>query len=275
MTHILWRALGFGLLWLGLLTANGQTPRTPRWVELPPSQPAAGPMHLPVILNRRGPVGFRALAFTRTLGYRHDSIPDGLALLDTLGAAHDFAVDATEDPATFSDVGLAPYQVVIFLLTTGDVLADDQQTALERFVTGGGGFVGIHSAADTEHGWPWYGDLIGARFVNHPPGTAAATLHVETHAHPSTVHLSDLWIRADEWYNFDRNPRPDVTVLLTIDETTYSGGTLGADHPMSWIHVIGAGRVWYTALGHTRESYAEPAFQTHVLGGIQWAANAP
>ncbi len=265
------RVLRLGLV-LGLLSADGSASPAQPSVALAPTAAVTGSVTLPVILNRRGSVGFRALAFSRTLGFRHDSIPDGLSLLATLGAAHDFAVDATEDPTVFSDAGLAPYRVVIFLLTTGDVLADDQQAALERFVTGGGGFVGIHSASDTEHGWPWYGDLVGARFANHPPGTVAATLHVETHAHPSTAHLGDLWTRTDEWYNFDHNPRPNVTVLLTIDETTYTGGTMGADHPMSWIHTIGAGRVWYTALGHTRESYAEPAFQTHVLGGIQWVA---
>lgn len=269
---MLWRAVRLGLVLLGLLSADGLALQAQLFGARPRVEAAAGLVHLPAILNRRGPVGFRALAFTRTLGFRHDSIPDGLALLTTLSAAHDFAVDATEDPTVFSDAGLAPYRLVIFLLTTGDVLADDQQAAFERFVTGGGGFVGIHSAADTEHGWPWYGDLVGAWFVNHPPGTAAATLHVETNAHPSTAHLGDLWVRTDEWYNFDHNPRPNVTVLLTLDETTYTGGTMGADHPMSWAHTMGAGRAWYTALGHTRESYADPAFQTHVAGGIQWVA---
>ncbi len=193
-------------------------------------------------------------------------------MLAELGEANGFSVVATEDPAVFSDAGLAPYRTIVFLLTTGDVLDEAQQGALERYVEAGGGFVGVHSATDTEADWPWYGLLLGARFAGHPPGTYEATLHVEDGTHPSTQHLADTWVRTDEWYNFDRNPRGDVSILLTIDEATYSGGTMGADHPVSWFHTVGSGRSWYTELGHTRESYAEPDFGSHVLGGVLWAA---
>ncbi len=253
------------------VSASG-TPATPPSLAQPS---ATGTLTLPVILQTATPQAFRILAFTRTLGFRHESIPDGLALVSDLGSANGFSVTATEDPAVFSDAGLAPYQVVVFLLTTGDVLDEDQQGALQRFVTTGGGYVGVHSATDTEADWPWYAELVGARFAGHPPGTAQATLHVEDRTHQSTQHLEAEWPRTDEWYNFDRNPRPDVTVLLTIDEASYTGGTMGADHPMSWYQAIGAGRSWYTALGHTRESYADPDFRAHVLGGILWAAEGP
>ena len=236
---------------------------------------AVGTLALPVILHTATPATYQVLAFSRTTGFRHDSIPDGLAMLTELGSANGFSVVASEDPALFSDSGLAPYRVIVFLLTTGDILDASQQDALERYVTAGGGFVGVHSATDTEADWPWYAELVGARFAGHPPGTHEATLHVEDSTHPSTAHLPDPWVRTDEWYNFDRNPRGDVNVLLTIDEASYSGGAMGADHPLSWFHAIGAGRSWYTALGHTRESYAEPALRQHVLGGVLWAAEEP
>ncbi len=239
-------------------------------------QPAAtATIPLPAILRTATPETFRVLVFSRTLGFRHDSIPDGLGMLAELGDSEGFAVTTTEDPVIFNDSGLAPYRVIVFLLTTGDVLDETQQDALERYVTAGGGFVGVHSATDTEADWPWYAELVGARFAGHPPGTHEATLHIEDPSHRSTEHLAPTWVRTDEWYNFDHNPRGEVSVLLTIDETTYSGGTMGADHPLSWFHAVGAGRSWYTALGHTRESYAEPDFRAHVLGGLLWAADEP
>jgi type 1 glutamine amidotransferase len=215
---------------------------------------------------------FAVLVFSKTAEFRHDSIADGIAAIRALGAEHGFAVDATEDAGRFTDAALARYKVVVFLLTTGDVLDPPQKAALERYVRGGGGFVGIHSASDTEHRWPWYGRLIGTWFKNHPRMIQRATVRIEDPDHPSTMNLPQNWERTDEWYNFLGNPRGAVHILARIDEGTYFGGAMGADHPIAWCRNVDRGRSWYTAMGHTRESYAEPLFRRHLLGGIESAA---
>lgn len=214
---------------------------------------------------------FKALVFSKTAGFRHASIPDGLAALRALGDTHGFTVDATEDAAVFTDAGLAPYQVVVFLSTTGDVLDAAQQAAFERYIRAGGGFVGIHAAADTEYAWSFYGALVGAYFRSHP-AIQQATVKVADGVHPSTAHLPKRWARTDEWYDYRANPRGTVHVLATLDEATYSGGTMGHDHPIAWCQVYEGGRSWYTAGGHTSESFQEPLFRTHLLGGLRYAA---
>ena len=221
------------------------------------------------------PARYRLLVFSRTAGFRHDSIPDAVAAVGRLGDQNGFLVDATEDPSVFTDAGLADYSAVSFLLTTGDVLDDSQQAAFERYIAAGHGFVGVHSAADTEYDWPWYGGLLGAYFASHPDIQRAA-VHREDANHPSTVSLPDVWVRTDEWYNFQTNPRdtPDIHVLASLDESSYSGGTMG-DHPIAWYQEYAGGRAWYTAGGHTRESYSEPLFLQHLLGGLEYAAGGP
>jgi cytochrome c len=214
---------------------------------------------------------FTVLVFSKTTGFRHDSIPQGIAAIDALGAEHGFAVDSTEDAARFSDAVLARYKVVVFLNTTGDILSVGEKAAFERYVRSGGGFVGIHSASDTEYGWPWYGRLVGSWFASHPQ-IQRATVHIANPDHPSMKGLPPLWERIDEWYNFRSNPRGAVQVLATLDEATYSGGAMGADHPIAWCQEMDGGRSWYTAMGHTKESYAEPLFRLHLLGGIESAA---
>ena len=197
------------------------------------TQPAAGP---------------RVLVFTKTAGFRHTSIPVAVRTVRLLGPRNGFAVDATEDASSFSDTNLRRYDAVVFLMTTGDVLDTRQQQAFQRFIRAGGGFAGVHAAADTEHGWPWYGRLIGAYFKNHPQ-IQPATIRVENARHPSTVGLPRRWIRIDEWYNFARNPRVAVRVLATLDERSYSPGAdaMGSDHPIAWSHRYQGGRAWYRA----------------------------
>jgi cytochrome c len=214
---------------------------------------------------------FGVLVFSKTSAFRHDSIPDGIAAIQELGKAHRFTVDSTEDAARFTDAELALYKVVVFLSTTGDILGDAQKAAFERYIRAGGGFVGIHSASDTEYGWAWYGRLVGAYFASHPQ-IQPATVHIEDLGHPSTEGLPAIWQRTDEWYNFRSNPRDHVHVLATLDEASYSGGKMGTDHPIAWCQEIDGGRSWYTAMGHTKESYAEPLYQLHLLGGIESAA---
>ena len=217
---------------------------------------------------------FSALVFSRTAEFRHDSIEAGVAAIEQLGTDHGFTVDHTEDPTAFTAANLADYDVVVWLSTTGDVLNDAQQAAFEDYIQAGGGYAGIHAASDTEYDWPWYGDLVGAYFEGHPPGTPDATVVVEDLAHPSTHDLPARWDRTDEWYSFQDNPRGDVHVLASLDESTYSpGGTaMGEDHPIAWCQDYDGGRAWYTGGGHTAAAFAEPDFLNHVLEGIRTAA---
>ena len=214
---------------------------------------------------------FAVLVFSRTAGYRHGSISAGIAAVRALGEQHRFRVDASENAGVFADERLARYRAVIFLNTTGDILDAGEQAAFERFIQRGGGFVGLHSATDTEYEWPWYQRLVGTYFRSHPV-IQPATLHVVDSTHLSTRELPAVWTRTDEWYNFRFDPSQDVSVLMRIDEATYVGGNMGASHPMAWYHQFDGGRAWYTALGHTIQSYSEPLFLAHILGGIRWAA---
>ncbi|MFC4607052.1 ThuA domain-containing protein [Streptomyces maoxianensis] len=213
----------------------------------------------------------RVLVFSKTAGFRHDSIPAGVAALKELGKTSNMTVDATEEAAQFTSSNLARYDAVVFLSTTGDVLNADQQKAFENFVTTGGGYMGVHAAADTEYDWAFYGGLVGAYFASHPQ-IQPATVRVEDHTHPSTAHLDDAWERTDEWYNYRTNPRGKARVLATLDETTYQGGTMKGDHPIAWCQTYQGGRSFYTGGGHTKEAYAEPAFRQHLLGGLRYAS---
>jgi type 1 glutamine amidotransferase len=211
----------------------------------------------------------RLLVYSRTAGYRHDSIPAGIESLRQLSAQAGYAVDATEDPAVFTPGSLSSYAVVAFLSTSGDVLDDAGKDALRGFMAAGGAWLGIHGASTTEYNWPYFGGLAGAWFDKHPP-EQTATMTVEDHGHPATSHLPATWTWHDEWYDFRVNPRPQVRVLLTVDEATYAGGAMGADHPIAWCHEYGGGRCFYTALGHAARAYAEPAFVRHLAGAVEW-----
>ncbi|MEW9508790.1 ThuA domain-containing protein [Streptomyces bacillaris] len=212
----------------------------------------------------------RVLVFSKTAGFRHDSIPAGIAALKEIGKDTNITVDSTESAAQFTTSNLARYDAVAFLSTTGDVLNADQQKAFENYVATGGGYVGIHAAADTEYDWEFYGGLVGAYFDSHPQ-IQSATVRVEDHDHPATAHLDEEWERTDEWYNYRTNPRGQAKVLATLDETTYTGGNMKGDHPISWCQTYQGGRSFYTGLGHTKESYAEPAFRQHLSGGLRYA----
>jgi len=218
----------------------------------------------------------RVLVFTKTAGYRHDSIPAAVQAVRDLGAKNGFDVTATEDDTVFSPAGLAPYGAVVFLLTTGDVLSDAEQAAFETWFRAGHGYVGVHSAADTERDWPWYGRLVGAWSAGHPE-IQPAMIDVVSPRDDSTAALPARWSRTDEWYSWLTNPRTNgVRVLMTLDESTYAPHefAMGADHPIAWEHDFDGGRAWYTQGGHTEDSYAEPLFLGHLLGGIQYALAA-
>lgn len=215
----------------------------------------------------------RVLVFSKTASFRHESIASGKAAFIELGRKHDFSVDTTESSEVFEEKQLKNYNVIVFLNTTGDVLNDQQQLELNRWVQAGGGFVGIHAAADTEYDWPWYGELVGAWFNDHPndPNVRDAVVTVTDKYHPSTKHLPDTWPRTDEWYNY-KDIRPEINVLLNLDEKSYEGGTNGEHHPITWSREFDGGRMWYTGLGHTDECYQDADFLEMLWGGIQYAA---
>ncbi|MFC5834185.1 ThuA domain-containing protein [Nonomuraea insulae] len=214
---------------------------------------------------------YDVLVFSKTAGFRHDSIPAGIQAIRELGTANSFTVTATEDAGAFTTANLAQYEAVAFVSTTGDVLNASQQSAFESYIRGGGGYVGVHAAADTEYGWPFYGQLVGAWFASHP-AIQQVNSKTENRAHPATAHLPQTWTRTDELYNYQSNVRSTARVLATLDESSYSGGSMGGDHPITWCKTIDAGRSFYTGFGHTQQSFTEPAFRSQLLGGIRYAA---
>lgn len=214
----------------------------------------------------------RVLVFSKTVTFRHSSIPLGQQAIMKLGAENGFLVDTTENAEYFNEDSLKNYSAVIFLNTTDtkdSLLNHYQENAFERYIQAGGGFVGVHAATDAEYHWGWYGRLVGGYFNGHPD-QQEAVLNVVDKNHISTKHLPDQWKRKDEWYNF-KNLNKDAKVLITIDEKTYQGGTNGDNHPMAWYHEYDGGRAFYTELGHTDESYQEENFLKHLLGGIEYA----
>lgn len=227
------------------------------------------------IANTSADDPFRALVFSKTLLFRHASITNGIEMFKSLADKNNFSVYATEDSSVFTAENLARYKVVVFLSTSGDVLNSEQQAAFKSFVENGGGFVAIHAGVAgkvaTEGLWPWYVQAFCTEFDQHK-AIERATVLVEDQSNASTAHLPQAWSRVDEWYNFHSSPRGKVHVIATLDEKSFHGGTMGADHPVVWCRSIGKGRLWYTALGHTEASYTEPAFVQHVLGGLQIAA---
>lgn len=210
----------------------------------------------------------RVLVFSKTAGYRHESIPTAVATLQRLSGEAGMAADHSEDADDFTKANLARYRVVVFASTTGDVLAPAQQEAFEEFIRGGGGFVGVHSASDTEYDWPWYGRLVGAYFQSHPPGLQSSRVQPERDGRPAGT----AWPIRDEFYNFRSNPRRQVRVVASVDERDYQRGTMGADHPITWCHAADGGRSWYTGLGHDAAVYAHPEFLAQLRRGLRYAA---
>lgn len=228
------------------------------WVLVPPLAPTAD-NGLP-----------RVLVFTKTMKYRHRSIPDGVLAVQEVGAGR-WITDHTEDAGAFTPENLKRYAAVVFLSTTGDVLDASQQRAFESYMRAGGGYAGVHAAADTEYEWPWYGELVGAWFRDHT-SVCDNTVKVEDKTDASMRGMPDPWPHKDEWYAFRTNPRPNVHVLGSIDDGRTGASNMGGDHPIAWKHHMDAGRAWYTGMGHTKESFAETVMRDHLQGGIAWAA---
>ena len=220
----------------------------------------------------QGPL--EVLAFHKTAAFRHESIGAGIETLEGIGEDGGYRVTATDDASVFSTQGLDRYSVIVFLNTTGDVLDEAQQTAMEDFISAGKGFLGVHSAADTEYDWNWYGTLVGAYFDGHPEPQDAVVDFVEPDAHPITERLPGQVTRFDEWYNFRSQPPDDATVLATVDEASYEGGAMGDPHPIIWARRVHGGRSVYIGFGHTSESFEEPLMRRLLDNAIRWAAGA-
>ncbi len=210
----------------------------------------------------------QVLVFSKTAGYRHKSIEKGVATLKEMGATHNFEVAHTEDSLAFATGNLKKYQLIIFLSTTMDVLGTEQEEAFKNYINGGGAYLGIHAAADTEYDWPWYGKLCGAWFKSHPKQQEARMVILDPDF-PATTHLGAEWRHFDEWYNY-KEISPDLKVLMKLDESSYEGGENGDNHPIAWYQEFDGGRAFYTGLGHTEEAYDDPKFRQHLLGGISW-----
>lgn len=210
----------------------------------------------------------RILIFSETKGFRHSSIEVGKEALTKLCVDNGFKADTTENSSVMTPENLEQYAAIVFLSTTGDIFNEAEQAAFEGYIQNGGGLVGIHSATDTEYEWPWYGKFIGGYFESHPK-QQEATIQILDQNHPATQHLSSEWIKFDEWYNY-KNLNPEVTVLANLDETSYEGGKNGENHPIAWYQEYDGGKMFYTGLGHTEESYTDENFLKHVWGGIEY-----
>lgn len=209
----------------------------------------------------------RVLIFSKTAGFRHDSIPVAVTALREIARRQSLDADTSEDASVFAPVRLQRYRAVIFVNTTGDILDPEQQRALEGFIRAGGGFMGVHAAADTEYDWPWYGELVGAWFLGHPPGLQTTRVRF---GHDGIAARGGEWRVTDEIYNYRRNPRGSVEVIATVDEHDYTGGTMGDDHPIAWCHGFEGGRAWYTGLGHDMAMYSDATFLRHLRRGLRY-----
>ncbi|MCO1598353.1 ThuA domain-containing protein [Micromonospora sp. RHAY321] len=266
-----WFAVAAGLILTIPLTSAVPATAAPT-DDAPPTAPAAvenGPAALRSAA--RAPQTYRVLVFTKTAGERRASITDGVDTIRQLARANDFTVTVSRDAAVFTAAELARYRAVVFLNTTGDVLNSSQEAAFEAYVKAGGGYVGVHAAAETEPDWAFYQDLVGAKVAGASP-VVRGVVDVADRAHPATETLPRTLTLTEEWYNFSRNVRGSAHVLATVDEKTYAGGAMGHDHPVTWCKDHQGGRSFYTGLGHSIETYRSAKFREHLLGGIQWSA---
>lgn len=208
------------------------------------------------------------LIFSKTTGFRHESIPTGVTTIKALLQRENIAVTHTEDANAFNSSELQKFDAVIFLSTTGDLFNDAQKVAFQQFIQSGKGYVGIHAASDTEHNWAWYGRLVGGYFASHPH-IQEAQIEVKNRNHQSTKYLPSVWLHKDEWYDF-KDVKAGLHILMELNETSYQGGKMGKFHPIAWFQEFDGGRAFYTGLGHTHESFHSDNFKKHILGGIQY-----
>jgi type 1 glutamine amidotransferase len=212
----------------------------------------------------------QVLVFSKTQAYRHASITEGKQALLQLGVENKWVVDTTENAAVFNAESLKKYKTVVFLNTSGNVLDEEQQIAFQNFIRGGGGFVGIHAASDTEKDWPWYNDLVGAYFKGHPK-PQHARYDVIDKSFPAVSFMPDTINRFEEIYNFYSFKKELVKVVMTVDEKSYTGGNMADFHPIAWYNTYDGGKAFFTAWGHHPETFKEELFLKHITAAIKWA----
>ena len=223
---------------------------------------------------------FKALLVTTTKGWHHESVHYGVLAIKDMAVKNYFDVVLLENPNGITDDYLKQFQVVIFLNTTGDIFDSTQQKVMERFIQSGKGFVGIHSASDTEYDWAWYNKLVGRMFQIHP-AIQTARLNIIDNKFPGLQGFENNKLWTDEWYEFGPEKITGLNYILAVDETSYEpkvqwgekkGMGMGKLHPVAWYHDFDGGRSFYTALGHLPAIYTDPAFLNHLYAGIYWSA---
>lgn len=226
------------------------------------------------------PAQFNVLLFSKMDGFHHKSVNEGVTAIREIAEKHYFNVDWHEDANLINDENLEKYDAIVFLLTTGNILTDEQQGAMERFIQSGKGYVGIHSAADTEYDWDWYTKMVGRTFHIHPV-IQTAELEVLDRKFPGLERMPDNFWWTDEYYEFGAERIDTLNYILSVDEDTYNpvadwgrvkGEGMGDFHPIAWYHKYDGGRAFYTALGHVPATYSDELFREHLFGGIMWAA---
>ena len=219
-------------------------------------------------LNCSNNNSFSILVITETEGWVHESIGSGLNLIEDIGNKNNFNVYYSDDSSVITNDNLKNFNSIIFLNTTGNILSNKEQNVMEEFIRSGRGFLGVHSAADTEYEWDWYGNLVGAYFKSHPDVMSAKILTIENKI---TNHLDSEWKIEDEWYNFNYT-NENIKILLNLDESSYEGGDHPDYHPITWYHEYDGGRSFYTGLGHTNEVYKDNRFIKLLEKGILYVS---
>ncbi|MBC8027479.1 MAG: ThuA domain-containing protein [Steroidobacteraceae bacterium] len=218
------------------------------------------------------------LVYSGSTGFRHDSIPAGVAAVRKIAEKSGYVVEATEDPEVFTAEKLGKFKAIVFVSSTTDPKKPESEwftgarrDALQGFLKAGKGIVGLHAAGDSHYHWGWYGQMIGGYFERHPKGTPTGTLTVVDARHPATAKLPKTVTRIDEWYYY-KDFDPTVRVLITVDPKTIGEGEADVNpNAIVWSHDFGGGRVFYSGLGHTAESYDEPYMVTLITGGLAYA----
>lgn len=199
---------------------------------------------------------------------------------EQLAATNHFELDFTRDARVITEANLANYQVFIQLHLAPFDLTPEQQFALQHFISRGKGWIGLHAAGLTGKSflapqtpyWQWFEDLLGQVVYSPHPAIQNGKVVMEDRTHPVTKNLPASFTIRDEWYEFDRSPRPHVHVLATADESSYKPAKPMGDHPIIWTNPD-YDRALYIGIGHDITICSDPNFATLMSNAIAWAAS--
>jgi len=274
--RLIWKSLAALVLTFtacACLTARAQQPPAPN--PLIPPAPHAKQIHLKHVL-----------VIGQTKGFEHDSVPDAMAAIYNMGhetGLWDTTIRTDTELLTKKDLGrnaknLNYFDVIVFTSTTGELDLDDSQKAdIVSFVKEDGkGFVGIHAALDTNYKWPEYGEMTGGWFDQHPWFTFNAPIVNESPNSPIVNHFPHEFVKYDEIYQPKDWSRDKVNVLLSLDASRldYANNPRihrqDHDFAVAWTKMYGKGRVFYSTLGHTEESWDDPDIRKMYFEAIKW-----